>query len=691
MNQWKEYRRKFHDRAVRIVERMTLDEKIRLMSGSASWEEAQGAIRGQFVRHYNETPNQAGGNGRLGVPALSFVDGTRGVVCGRGIFTCFPVSLLRGATFDRELERKIGIAVAEEVRYAGGNFFGGVCVNLPYHPGWGRMQEAYGEDGCLISGMASALIGGVQSRGVIACVKHYAFHSMENVRHSVNIICDKRTEREVMLPHFQSCVEAGAGAVMCAYNFYQGDKCGQSSYLIRDILKGEWGFDGIVISDFTWGITDTKKAAEAGMDVEMPNTFYYGDRLKALVQNQELPERTVDEAAVRIVRTVLAHQARGGRTKPADQDFAKHRKLAFQCAAEGITLLKNERGLLPLKAKKKRIAVLGGLASLELTGDRGSSRVYPPYVVTPLQGIVRSAAGAEVTYYGGTDPAHAGWLAGRADYVILVLGNDYASEGECIETDRKNRKHMGGDREAGLALGAGDQALLDAVTAVRDDAVVVLSGGGMILMEDWCEKVGAILLLYYAGMEGGAALGQILFGRVNPSGKLPFTIVRDENDLPKIDWQASQQRYGYYHGYTLLEKNGRRPRYPFGYGLSYTSFRLSGHRAWHSGGVLYASVTVKNTGARSGAEVVQLYVGVPDSAVERPRKLLKDFQKVRLKAGEEKDVTLSCPAAELAYYEEKSGAFVREYGEYAVYLGTSSAPEDLVVLRVMVPDCNLTE
>lgn len=360
MNQYKAHRKKYQRQAESIAGRLTLEEKVKLMSGKASLQEAQGAIRRQLLTHYNETPYLAGGNERLQIPPLSFVDGTRGVVCGRGIYTCFPAVVARGATFNRELEKRIGAAMAEEVLDAGGNFFGGVCVNMPYHPGWGRAQESYGEDGCLLGEMGAALVEGVQSRGVIACVKHFAFHSMENVRHRVNILCDKRTEREVMLPHFRKCIQAGAGAVMCSYNSYQGEKCGQNAYLVRDILKEEWGFDGIVISDFTWGINDTRLAARAGMDVEMPHTFYYGDKLEALVQSGELPEEIIEEAAVRIIRTLLAHQAKIKKMQKNRQDYSGHRKLAFQCAAEGITLLKNERKLLPIKSKGKGSWCLAG-------------------------------------------------------------------------------------------------------------------------------------------------------------------------------------------------------------------------------------------------------------------------------------------------------------------------------------------
>lgn len=329
--------------------------------------------------------------------------------------------------------------------------------------------------------------------------------------------------------------------------------------------------------------------------------------------------------------------------------------------------------------------MLGRQADLEITGDQGSSQVYPPYVVTPLQGIVQNAVGGEVVYYGGKSCSHVRRLCESADYVIIVAGNDSTVEGECVDIDTRNRKgQLGGDRTDGLGLGDDDNQLIQTVADIRADAVLVLIGGSMIGMEEWHDSVGAILMMYYAGMEGGNALGRILFGKINPSGKLPFSVVRDEKDLPEINWQADEQRYGYYHGYTMLDKRNRRPRYTFGYGISYTSFRLTGYDAQYRDGRICASVTLENTGGRAGAEVVQMYIGKQNSAVERPGKLLKDFCKKYLKPGQKERITLSCPVEDLAYYDGETGSFVCESGEYEVYVGTSSAQEDLELLKITV-------
>lgn len=667
-------------RARKLAAELSLGEKISIMSGNAQREEIIQAIQGKRKQHYNEVPYRAGGIPQKGVPPLGFVDGTRGVVCGRGKMTCFPVSVMRGASFDPALEEKIGEAVAEEVREAGGNVFGGVCVNLPYHPGWGRSQETYGEDTCLLGKMGAALVKGVRKRGVAACVKHFAFNSMENVRLSVNIRCSKRAEREVYLPQFKKCIDAGADVVMSAYNSYQGTPCGHHDYLLNSVLKGEWAFRGFVMSDFTWGIKDTAEAVNGGLDMEMPAAYFYGKNLEEAVRRGTVKEEVIEEAAARIL-TVLSETEKSHRSRRCD--LKKHQKLALEAAREGVTLLQNRGGRLPLSpgAGDRKIVVLGYLADRGNTGDQGSSRVYPPYTVTPLEGILRAAGHAEVVYYGGESSAHCRRLAKEADAVIIVAGYDYRDEGEHIAPDPEGAaagsERAGGDRQNGLGLKERDLAVIRAVASVRSDAVVVLEGGGAITMGEWKDQVAAILMAYYPGMEGGTALGEILFGKVNPSGKLPFAIPADEGDLPKIDWNASEQEYGYFHGYTFLDKKGIRPLFPFGFGLSYTRFEVKNLQVWTEGGRLFARAEVTNQGARKGAEVLQMYVGVPESCVERAVRALKDFRRVALERGETKSVTLSCPLEDLAWYDERQECFVVEEIRYDVYVGTSSGREDL--------------
>lgn len=686
---WKEYRLSFTEEAEKIVHTLTLQEKIMLMSGRRSLQEVQEAIQKKSKYHYNEVPYQAGGNQEKGIPPILFVDGTRGVVCGRGKTTCFPVSSMRGATFDKKLEEQIGEAIAEEVLEAGGNLFGGVCVNLPYHPGWGRAQETYGEDSCLLGEMGAALVRGVQRNGVIACVKHFAFNSMENSRFEVNIICDKRTEREIFLPHFKKCIDAGAGAVMSAYNSYRGVLCGHHTYLLRQVLKGEWDFDGFTLCDFNWGMKDGVKAMESGLDIEMPNTCFYGQHLIDAVEKGVIREEIIQEAAIRIVRTLLAHDSviRNRKEHLSGRELLeKNRKLALQCAREGITLLKNQNQILPLKIRKGgRIVVLGALAATENTGDRGSSQVYADGIVTLLQGITKISRDLEIIYYGGESISHCRKLAKDADAVIVVAGNDYRDEGEHLAANEGYQEitHWGGDRQKGLGLHEKEIKKIQAVTAFRKDVIVVLMGGSTITMTEWEKEAGAILLAYYPGVEGGTALGEILFGRCNPSGKLPFVIPKQEKDLPQIQWNTQEQWYTYEHGYTLLDSLCKKPLYPFGFGLSYTEFIIDIEKTWVENGAICVSVKLCNAGKRAGAEVLQMYVSVPYSKVKRPQKSLKAFERVYLEKGKEESVILSCLLKDLEYYHETDG-YQLESTEYEIYVGNSSEQKNLQKSTIIV-------
>jgi beta-glucosidase len=674
----KRYRLGYTEKARKIVEAMTLEEKVSLMSGSTSHETMMADFQNP-ERPYNWKPYPAGGNEAAGVPPMLFCDGPRGVVTGKG--TCFPVSMLRGATFDTGLEERIGQVIGKEVRAQGGNLFGGVCVNLPYNPGWGRSQEVYGEESFHLGAFGAALVRGVQSENVIACVKHYAFNSMERARFKVSVECDKRTEREVFLPHFQDCVEAGAACVMSSYNRYQGTHCGHNGYLLEEVLKGEWDFDGFVMSDFIWGVRDTAGAAANGMDIEMCCTEFFGDKLVRAVRDGHVPEAKVNQSALRIVRTLLAFAEAGNRPYPKALAAAEdHIALALEAAEKGITLLKNEGAVLPLdKGACKKIAVIGKLGDKGNIGDYGSSRVYPPYIVTPLEGISNLTRDCEVIFDDGKDLAQARDLARSADAVVLVVGYDHDDEGEFISAEQMegHMGAMGGDRKS-LTLHDDEIELIRAVGPENPRSVAVLIGGNTIALELWEDSVKAILMAYYPGMEGGTALARILFGEVNPGGKLPFVLPARETDLPAVDWDAETQHYGYYHGYALLEKKGIAPRLPYGFGLSYTSFEVTEPAFGTDGRTLWARCSVKNSGGRDGDEVVQMYVGFRNSRVDRPVKLLRGFQRVSLKAGESESVTLRCPVEKLRWYNPAANAWELESMEYEVFIGTSSADADLM-------------
>ncbi len=680
----KNYRLSYTDKAKQIVDELTLEQKVHLMGGTVTLKDMLRDINSD--KHYNYTPYPAGGIEEKNVDPMLFCDGPRGVVCGTGKSTCFPVSMLRGATFDTGLEERVGHAIGKEVRAYGGNLFAGVCINLPYNPGWGRSQETYGEESYHLGQMGSALVRGVQEENVMACVKHYAFNSMEISRFKVSVECDKRTEREVYLPHFKDCIDAGAASIMSSYNLYKGTHCGHDDYLLNQVLKKEWDFDGFVMSDFIWGVRDTVQAANGGQDMEMCCTQYFGDKLVQAVKEGLVPEDKINDAALRIIRTILTFTEADSNTYDESVIGCKeHVELALETARKGITLVQNNKGVLPFsKEKAERIAVFGKLANKANIGDHGSSRVFPEYVVTPLQGLAKISENTEVIFYDGSDMEHAKRLASDADYTLFVVGFDHDDEGEYISDDKASSytDSVGGDRKDSLGLHQDEIELIQAVGPINRNSAAVLIGGNMIMMEEWKDSVSSILMAYYPGMEGGTAIAEILFGDVNPSGKLPYVVPHLESDLPQVDWDTTQQNYNYYHGYAKLEKEGIKPSVPYGFGLSYTTFKTFDSEFFSDEKYITASCKVKNTGDIAGAEVIQLYVGFNNSSIDRPKKLLRGFQRVELKPGETKEVTIKSPIEKLKWFDEEINDWVLEHMDYEVYIGTSSSNEDLLEGKV---------
>lgn len=654
----KEYRLSFTDRAKEIVEKMTLDEKIKLMAGNVTVASMGGG-------NYNIFPYGAGGCERFGVPEMKFCDGPRGCVCGNS--TCFPVTMARGATFDPELEEKVGNAIGKEIRANGGNFYGGVCLNVPYNPGAGRSQEVYGEDTHHIAKMGAALVKGIQNQNVVACIKHYAFNSMENARFYVNINADKRTEREIYLYQFKKCIDAGAGAVMSAYNRYQGHFCGSNKYLLSDVLKKEWDFDGFVISDFFFGTHSTAKCINAGLDVEMHMRKYYSKPLiKAALKSGKITEEKINEAALRIVRTLLAFTQNKDETEYGNALIAckEHIDLAREVAEKSITLIKNDKNILPLdESKHRRIALVGDLCETPNIGDHGSSMVRPPYVVTLTQALEKNYPEIKFDYIPTKKAKEFQSVIKNADAVIVMCGCDHGDEGEFIFT-------IGGDRK-NLGIHKNELEAVRLAGSLNKNTVAVVTGGNMIRVGDFKNSVKAILMAYYPGMEGGNAIADIIFGKVNPSGKLPFVIGKADGDFPQLNWNAASADYGYYHGYQKLEKENIECDYPYGFGLSYTDFELSDIKLSKvSETDALFSVTVTNKGKRAGCELPQLYVGFNGSAVDRPVKTLLDFKRVYLYAGESKTVLLRAEKTDLAYFDENKNAFVNEDITYTAFIGT---------------------
>jgi beta-glucosidase len=529
-------------------------------------------------------------------------------------------------------------------------------------------------------------------RHVMACVKHYALNSMENARFKVDVVIDERALHEVYLPHFKAVVDAGVAAVMSAYNSVNGEWAGQNRTLLTTILKEEWGFAGFVITDFIFGMRDVLKTALSGQDIEMPFAMHLHRGLKGLVENGQVPLSRIDDAALRILRQQVRF-ASGRDPRQYRREVvgcAAHRALAREAAQKSIVLLRNEDGILPLARSVAKVALIGRLAAVPNTGDGGSSNTKPDQVVTPLEGLRAALGAGKVVHDDGSDTARAAQAASAAEVAIVVAGYTHEDEGEYIPPDMipmfapffpqpkpeeeaiakkilpghgqaEGSFSPGGDRER-LTLHPRDEALILAVAAANPRTVVVLMVGSAVITEAWRDKVRGIVVLWYPGMEGGHALADVLLGLVNPGGRLPCTFPRRAEDLPFFDRAATRITYDLWHGYRKLARDGARAAYHFGFGLSYTTWRLANLQLAEdnldAGDILQASVDVTNTGSLAGDEVVQLYVAFKDSLVERAPRELKAFARVSVPAGETRTVSLAVPVADLAYRDPVRGWLV---------------------------------
>ncbi len=657
-----------------LIPQLTTEEKIGIMSGQVTEEKLMDDLF--VIEHYNVKPYPTMAVERLGVPNVRFVDGPRGVVAGSA--TCFPVSMARGATFDRELEEEIGKVIGAEVRAVGGNYFGGVCINLPRNPRWGRAQECYGEDQYHLGEMGAALTRGVQSQNVMACIKHFALNSIENARFKADVQISRRALHEVFLPHFKRCIEEGAASVMGAYNKVLGEQASESGFLLRDILRDKWGFEGFTLSDFLWAVKDGVKGVKGGMNIEMPCFCRYIEDIPKALADGQLEMADLDEAVGYILRTIYYYETRKDPQEYGEDILAcdRHVQVAKRAAQESMVLLKNEDGILPFdKAKTEKIVVLGVLGDIENIGDHGSSKVHPYYTVTPFKGLMKKMPRAQILYSDGKDIEKAKKLAADADAVVIVAGYIHSDEGEFL-ADRSDIAEMGGDRVS-MRLHQRDIDLIEGVKGICKNTVVSIVGSSAILIDEWEKDIPAVIFSFYSGMEGGNALADILFGDVCPSGKLPYTVAYSEEDYPYFDPDCEEITYEYYHGYCKMEKEGKKVLYPFGYGLSYTEFAFGRPEAEVFADTAKISISLKNTGSMAGAEVVQLYVGCEGSKVDRPVKVLKDFARVELAPGEETKVSLSVSKKDMAYFDEDKDAFVTEDIQYIAYVGNCSAKEAL--------------
>jgi beta-glucosidase len=614
---------------------------------------------------------------RLGIPGFKMVDGSRGVSIGTGNATAFPVASLRGATWDPALEERVGGAIGLECAAKGANVLLAPVINLLRHPRWGRSQETYGEDTYHLGRMGVGFVKGVQKH-VLANAKHYAANSIENSRFFVNVVMDERTLREVYLPHFQAVVEeANVASIMSSYNKVNGFHSGENRHLLSDILKGDWQFEGFVESDWLAGTTSTAPSALAGLDIEMPLANFFGQPLITAVEADggidggAVPMSVIDESVRRILRRMFEYQLDAPAPQPPASavESPEHEALALEVAQKGIVLLKNDGGALPLdRSKLRSLAVVGSLSNVANLGDHGSSDVGPTITVTPLAGIQKAAGSVVVTSIpSDTLTTSEQFGISAVDAAVVVVGLTANDEGEGFVTT--------GDRTS-LQLSATHIALIQAVSAVNPRTIVVVEGGSAITVEGWIDRVKGLIDAWYPGVQGGVALADILFGDVNPSGKLPVTVPTSEAQLPPFDNTSSEVTYGFLHGYRYVDHSGTSPRFPFGFGLSYTRFSYANLSlaapTTAPGGNLTVSVDVTNTGTVAGDEIAQLYVSVQGSAVELAVRDLKGFQRVHLDPGQRETVSFALTAQDLAYYDVGRAAWVLEPTAYVISVGASS-------------------
>ncbi len=649
-------------RANLLLRAMTLDEKITLVHG-AGYPTPLKAYAGYVP------PNT-----RLGIPALKLGDGRAGVGNGAKDVTLLPAPIAASASWDTVLMNAFGRVLGEEEWGKGTNVALGPTIDIVRVPEWGRAFETYGEDPYLNGQMAVAEIKGIQSQGPIADANMYLTMNQETHRFRQDSVVGERTLQEIYLPPFQAAIQQGhVGTIMCAYVKTNGIFSCESPHLLSDFLRNELDFSGWVMSD--WGAThSTVAAVRAGFDQEMPSGRYYGQALKTAVENGQVSTATLDEHVRRILVTMFRHGL-FDRRQPGNWNTnvrtAEQALFSRKAAEQGMVLLKNQSNILPL-AGNRSIAVIGADGGTKpLAEGGGSSHVVPPYVVSPLEGIrKRLGKGAQLGYSDGSDLAQAADVARRAAVAIV-----FASAPESEGSDRPNLELPGNQNE-----------LISSVASANPNTIVVLNSGGAVLMP-WIGQVRAVIEAWYSGQEDGNAIAAVLFGDVNPSGKLPLTFPRTAMEIPTNaprQWPGVDGRSVYAEeldvGYRWYDARHIQPLFPFGYGLSYTTFKLThliispqkltGGQSLNDARVT-ATVSIANTGRRAGAQVVEAYVEQPKTNGEPPRQLC-GFAKVFLRSGETRDVTLTLNRRAFSIYDVQRARWKSPAGTYELLVGTSS-------------------
>ena len=639
-----------------ILQKLSLEQKCALLSGKNTWQTQDYPKQGVPAIWLSDGPNglrkQAGAADHLGlnpsVPA-----------------TCFPTAATMANSWDPELGEEVGRALGEETAANRVNVLLGPGLNVKRSPLCGRSFEYFSEDPYLSGKMAAAYVRGIQENGIAACPKHFAVNSQELRRMASNSVLDERTLRELYLTAFEIVVkEAHPKSIMSAYNKVNDTYANENHHLLVEILRKEWGFDGAVVTDWG-GSNDHVEGVKNGSTLEMPSPGLGGARklLKAVAEGS-LTEQEIDLRVDELLELVLSTTAAMEKASRSFDEKAHH-ELAQRAAAESIVLLKNEGGILPLKHGKK-VALIGDFALTPRYQGAGSSMVNPTRVDS-LKDAMEAAELDMVGYCAGYERSgkpnkayldEAVSQAKMADVVILCIGLDESSESEGLD-----RTHIG--------IPAVQKQLLDAVTAVNPNVVAVVSAGSVI-ETDWVEKCRAVVHGYLGGQAGAGAMLEVLTGWQNPCGKLAETIPLRYEDTPAARYfpgrkQNAEYREGLYVGYRYYETANKAVRYPFGYGLSYTTFAYSDLKV----NAENVTFTISNTGSVAGAEIAQLYVAKPDATVFRPAKELKGFTKVFLKAGESKTVTIPLDDKTFRYWNVATDSWEVEGGSYQLLVGAN--------------------
>ncbi|OJI95756.1 hypothetical protein ASPVEDRAFT_121552 [Aspergillus versicolor CBS 583.65] len=707
-----------------LLHELNEEERLGLLHGDPGFWEGMHKL---YTGYYLANPYVHGEIKRLGIPGIRYCDGPRGVNINKA--TAFPVSMARGATWDPRVEERVAEVIGLEARVYTANTVGSASINLPRHPAWGRVQETYGEDPLLLGEFGAAHVRGLRPN-VMACVKHFALNSMETARFRVNVHVDEAALYELYLPHFKRCVEEGAPVIMSAYNSVNGEWASENQHLLTNILRNLWGFKGVVISDWVFGVRDGVKSVKAGLDIEAPFRNRREASVRPALDSGELSWTEINQVAHRILTIQLLHYATRNPEEPTiDVVFNKaSRQLAREVASKSMVLLKNAQvngeRLLPLPERLGSLAVIGRLATSRQTGDRASSLVACPEVISLYDGIKDALPHVRILLSDSDNEEGAVSAATKADVVVLVVGYDAEDEGEFLRPSRETdpsaqallpepddsywarrvqsarkaavksaataspgepeelqSRPTGGDRRS-LRLRDEDVRLIHAVATVNPRVIVSVITAGAIIAEEWRFKVPAFLVSWYSGCEGGRALADVLTGAVNPSGHLPWCMPRSEAGLPEFDANANEITYTKWVGQRLHDRRGVTAAYPLGFGLSYTKYLVE--RAViggaHTQGIRL-QVQVRNVGERAGRCVVQVY-GCPKfrtAADDFPTRVLAGFQAVELRAHEAKSIEVV--AASSPFHRWVNGQLLWDVTQVVLEVGQFSGdPEAVKVL-----------